>query len=167
MNYNIIRVRYYASDYLLKKWHDGGQQPMQHWDRAKNINELFWNFVKLVTGKTHKYFLFKWMFETKDCVIDYLYENYDIIIDRGEKYYYFILPKTMEKEFKWVQDNSNAPYEIMKRKNLESYKRFFTPTQIKIRRDHSEKFTKESSFFKSWSRRLKLKRILNDDQENK
>jgi len=157
-DYNIIKVRYYASDYLLKKWHDGGEQPRQHWDRALHINKLFWDFVKLITGKEHEYFMYKWMLDTKDCVIEYLFENYNIIIDNKEKYYFFFLPKSMEKEFEWIQKNSKAPYKILKRKSVEHYSRCIT----NWRREDSEKFTKNSTFYKHYTRQIKLKKLLNE-----
>jgi hypothetical protein len=149
-DYNIIKIRFFASNYYLKKWDIQNEPaPKQHIERANNINDWF----------------LKYMYNTKDVMIDYIYETYGIIIrTKGEDgYYYFFIPKKMKKEFKWLKTHNKNPYKIIKKTTIHHLEFYFSKQNIKFRREESEEFTKSSEIHKQLSRQNKLKRILDED----
>ena len=126
---------------------------------------MFWAFVEEVTGHSHEWWLYKYCFETKECVVDHLYEDHGIVVShRGEGHYYFWIPKTMQDKFDWILNNTTNPIKILKRKSCEYLTDYyFTKSAMKSRRDRSIEFSEGSILRKMLNeqrRKEKLENIL-------
>lgn len=139
-DYFIIKVRFYASRYYLKKFYNNesiGRQ--KHWEAAKNHTEFFWNFIEKVTGTLSDKYYEKYMFNAKECVIEELNETYGIIIVEGEGYYKYFIPKNDSnlELVEWVKKNIKNPYKVLKKTYT------FDKTPTRGIRDYVEKVKKE------------------------
>src|SRR6056297_2472640 len=105
-DYFIISIRYYASDYYLKKWHNSGIQPKQHWERAKSFNDFTWKFIEKSSGKSMKWWYCKYISRGKDAAIEFLDFKKNIIIQKThEKWCRFYIPKNNKKLINWTLKN--------------------------------------------------------------
>jgi hypothetical protein len=139
-NYHIFKIRYFASDYLLKKWHNGGKQPKQHWERAKQITEFKWKFVEKVTGISQTEWLYNYQSHTIECAMDYVMENNDIhVLLNNSKFIYILIPKEDEELYQWMVNTIENPYELIRRMQFD----YFSDMDIKWRREWSKKLTEE------------------------
>ena len=117
-NYYIIKIRYYASKYLLDKYyndpnHNEKPLPKQHHERAKIYTYFFWKFFNHVTGIEDKDWYLKYSFESRECAKDELQDKFGILQSDAESEMIFLIPKDKEEIFKWVKENVNLPYKIV------------------------------------------------------
>jgi hypothetical protein len=91
--YIIIKVRYYASPYLLKKYRVDGVIPKQQYLRAKASNELFWNLVQKALYKSSVDYFKAYYNLGSDCAQDDLYEELKIARFDTESSYVYLIPK--------------------------------------------------------------------------
>lgn len=75
-DYHIIRIKF-GSDDRKKKEDDFIRQ--QRWDRARYYNSFFWNFFERVVGINMQDYHLKYMYSSKDCAKEELFENIDIM----------------------------------------------------------------------------------------
>ena len=121
-DYNIIKIRYYASDYLLKKWHaTDGRMPKQHWDRAEACVALFWNIFEHVTTIKRLDWLDEYRFDARNCAQDELEEKYGIRIHNTEGSYVFFIPKSNPEIFQYIKNNCTLPYKVLTRARLGAF----------------------------------------------
>ena len=137
-DYYIFKTRYYADEKLLDKWHNGGTQPQQHWDRAQNHNKFIWDLIKKVSGKDDKYWMMQYMSDSKECALDYIEENFDIKYSDSEGWITIFVPKSNEKIFKWCKINCKNPWKVLKKTRLGA---FSYNRNLKWRREMSRDFT--------------------------
>ena len=104
-DYFIIRVRYYASEYLMKKQHEQGSHPKQQWERAEQINKLYWDFITFVTKKEHEWWLLEYPHWAKECAIEEMEDNFGIVISDREGNYVFLIPKRHTHIIDWFKTN--------------------------------------------------------------
>lgn len=117
-DYFIIKVRFYASRYYLKKFHN--DEPIgikKHWEAAKNHTEFFWNFIEKVTKKSHEDYINEYFFSSKECAIEEIHEVYGIIIVEGEGYYKYFIPRNDSnlELVEWIKINCKNSFKILKK----------------------------------------------------
>jgi hypothetical protein len=120
-DYFIIKIQYYADKRLLKKWHEGGVMPIQHWERAKEYVDFVWRFVEMATGEGTEYWHTKYMFDAKECAIEEVEEKYGIFYSGGEGWATFMIPLRHTKMIKWMKSNIQLPNKVVSRTNLVGY----------------------------------------------
>lgn len=138
-DYFIIKIRYYANDRLLRKWHAGGEMPTQHWERAKEYIEFMWMLVEEVTGNDMKYWHEKYMFEAKECAMEEIEEEYSIFYSGGEGWATLMVPLRQDRIIKWIKSNVRLPYKVVSRTNLVGY---FNRCDRNYKRDTAHDFKK-------------------------
>lgn len=127
-DYHIIKIQFYASKYLLNKWHEESEtknvaSPKQHRDRADGIVKFFWEFFEKVTGISQRDWSHKYFICTKECALEYLQEEHDIYIlmFTSGVYTYLIPKKDNDDLYKWCIANITNPFEIGKRSHMPNY----------------------------------------------
>ena len=146
-NYHIIKIRYYASEYLLKKHyndpdHNKKHLPTQHMDRAKRYTEFFWEFFYHVTGIEKRDWHFKYSLESRECAYDELQEKFGILQSDAECEVILLIPKEKEEIFEWIKSNVNLPYKIVSVLKHIPFS-FLYDNNNTTRRQQSEEWTKE------------------------
>ncbi len=78
-DYIIIKIRTYADGINIRKIeeHKGVDE---QWERAKNYNKFFWDFVKKITGKKPIWFYETYMLNALDCTKEEMQDDFGIII---------------------------------------------------------------------------------------
>jgi len=145
-DYHIIKIRYYASEYLLKKHFSDSDTtktclPEQHRERAKRYTKFFWEFFYHVTGIESKDMYLKYSFDARDCAYDELQEKFGILQSDAESEVIFLIPKGKEEIFEWIKENVKLPYNVVSILKHIPFK-FYHEVDT-IRRKESEEFVKE------------------------
>lgn len=126
-DYHIIKINYYASKYLLKKWKSGDQLPKQHWDNAKLYVEFFWQFFEKASGYSRNEWFKKYFTLSKECALEYLEAELNIYIAQyRDGVYTYIIPKTNNDLYEWCLANIKNKYTIGKKCNLPLHIRYGT-----------------------------------------
>ena len=117
-DYHIIKVRIYASKYLLAKHYNDDNNnnkplPKQHWERAQQYTKFFWQFFTYVTGINNKDWYSKYMFDARECAFEELQDKYGILSSDAEAERIFLIPKGKEDILEWVKNNVELPYKIV------------------------------------------------------
>jgi len=116
-NYYIIKLRYYASEYHLKKWHDDNcsKSHMVHVNACKKHNDFFWSFFEKVTGIPRREFQTKYASST-ECAIEELEADHGLVIQTNEGWYTYLIPKKNTELIQWFNDNKgDIPSKVMKK----------------------------------------------------
>lgn len=112
----IIKLRYYASEYYLKLFHDGNPIGRQkHSEAARDYHIFFWNFITRVTEKEEMYFHKHYFMHATECAIEEIFETHGIYISQCEGHYTYFIPKRHIEIIKWVKDNVNIPCTPLKK----------------------------------------------------
>lgn len=117
-DYHIIKIKIYASKYLLDKYHndknnDKKPLPKQHWERAQQYTKFFWEFFTFVTKITSKEWHAKYFFDSKECAFEELQDKYGILNSDAEGERIFLIPKGREEIFEWLKENVRLPYTVV------------------------------------------------------
>jgi len=127
-DYHIIKIQFYASKYLLKKWHKANEtenvaSPKQHRDYADGIVKFFWEFFEKVTGISQRDWSHKYFICTKECALEYLQEEHGIFIllFSSGVYTYLIPKKDNDDLYDWCIANITNPFKIGKRSFMPNY----------------------------------------------
>lgn len=115
-DYFIVKIRYYASKYYLKKFHNNDVIGLKkHHEAAKNHTDFFWAFIEKVAGK-QDYFE-KYYYNIKECVLEEIHETYGIIIIQEEGFYKYFIPKNNKnsKLIDWMVENIKNPFVILRK----------------------------------------------------
>jgi hypothetical protein len=148
-DYYIIKVRIYASKYLLDKYHSDKNNrnkpyPKQHRDRAVQYTKFFWEFFTHVTGINDKDWYFKYMFNARECALEELQDKYGILTSDAEAERIFLIPKEKEDLFEWFKENVGLPYKVVSvLKYLPLSFRYSDNYDLGNLRQESEEFTKK------------------------
>ena len=115
-DFSIFKIRYYADEKLLKKWHSNRDSalPLQHSERARNYNDFFWKFVEVVTNKSSNIWHNEYMFGSKDCATEEL-SDYGIFISDQEGWYTYLIPIERQDLANWIIDNVNLPMKQLRK----------------------------------------------------
>lgn len=125
-DYFIIKVRYYASDYILKKWrYNNDHTPKQHWERAVASGELFWALSEYVTGKSQEQYGNEYFLDLKHWAQEDLKEVHGIFIDEGGKCFNYMIPKNKVNVYNWLinylKETDKLPFKEVKKIRLGYY----------------------------------------------
>lgn len=103
-DYYIVKVRYYASPYYLKRFHEGKSIGLtKHHEAALKHNGFYWSFMERVTGKSDKKFFNEFCFGARECAAEEINETHGIIILHGEGWVTYLLPKEKNSDlFDWM-----------------------------------------------------------------
>jgi len=115
-DYNIIKLRYYASDYYLKKFHKGDIVGIKkHYEAAGKHLDFFWKFVEYLNGKTIKDYNEEYGFNSVGCAVEEINETHGIIRLNNEKWYTYLIPKDKVEIYEWIKNNINdIPFKELK-----------------------------------------------------
>jgi hypothetical protein len=115
-DYNIIRVRYYADEYRLKKYGlDDKKTLLQHRDRARDANDFIWKLAEKLSGKDSMWWHMTYMFSASECFEEYLEFDEKILVSHQEGWKTYYIPKEREDVFQWFKDNLINPYKVVKK----------------------------------------------------
>lgn len=111
-DYFIIRLRVYADKCILDKWHNtpGSPTPKQHMKRAEEYNKFFNNFFEFVTKIKYTDYMYTYSISNRECMIEELATEYDIVISDGEGWRTWFIPKDQTDNIKWLLDNVKLPH---------------------------------------------------------
>lgn len=110
-DFYIVKIRYYTSDYLLKKFHQSTVSRKKHAEEGKNHLDFFWLFIEKVTGKNHSYFNDLYFLNSRECAIEYIHESHGVYIIQNEVWYTYLIPKENNSElFFWMKINIKNKY---------------------------------------------------------
>ena len=143
-DYFILKIRTYADDRLLNKTKPGEPLPKQHYERAQSFNDFIWSFISYMTKNDKDYWYANYMFDARECALDYIEENFGIMMLRNyESATKWIIPKEMAETIDWIKLNipDNLPHNVLKRVNLLMYS-FQIDKDLKWRRAESLERTK-------------------------
>lgn len=117
-DYHIIKVRIYASKYILDKFHKDKNNknkpyPKQHRDRAEQYTKFFWEFFTYVTGITAKEWRSKYFFDSRECALEELQDKHGILTSDASGERIFLIPKGKEEIFEWFKENVKLPYNVV------------------------------------------------------
>lgn len=119
-DYYILKVRYYGSEYYMKKFHTGDLKAIKnHRIAAEKHNDFFWRFIEKATDNDMDYYFNKFQLSTHDCVREEIHEKFGIIIVGTEGYYKYFLPKNKKNFhlFMWMKKNCECKYKELKKTN--------------------------------------------------
>lgn len=145
-DYYIIKIRVYASKYLLDK-SDKNNLPLpeQHSERAMQYHVFFWQLFEKFIGITQRDWRLKYFGDGLSCAYEELEERFGILQSDAEGERIFIIPKEHEEIFEWIKENVNLPYKVIKiLKHIPLRFRFFDHKLVKgtSLRKISEEWTK-------------------------
>jgi len=114
-NFYIIKIRVYASKYLLDKSYNNPSHslPEQHRERARRYTEFFWEFFNHITGIKSVDWYLKYSFQSKECACDELQEKFGILKSDAECEKIFYIPKENVELFEWIKENVKLPYKVV------------------------------------------------------
>lgn len=117
-DYHIIKIRFYASKYLLDKFHKDKQNhskpyPRQHRERAQQYNKFFWEFINYVTNTPTRDWYQEYGFMSRECALEELQEKFGILTSDGGGERVFLIPKGREDIFEWIKENVGLPYKVV------------------------------------------------------
>ena len=114
-DYYIIKIRVYASKYLLDK-SDNNNLPLpeQHSERAMQYHVFFWQLFEKYTGITQHVWRLKYFGDGQSCAYEELEERFGILQSDAESERIFLIPKGKEDIFEWIKDNVKLPYKVIK-----------------------------------------------------
>jgi hypothetical protein len=140
-DYFIIKIRYYADEKLLSKCRDNMPLPQEHHDRAKEWNEFFWKFVERVTKTTQKEWRHKYLFDTRECAIEEIFELHGIFLQDNEGWENILVPISNTEIIEWIRENNKLPFKVPQKINLGSYR--YRGNIETWQREHSLEMTAE------------------------
>lgn len=118
-DFYIIRLRIYASPYLLKKHYASTTEglPKQHHERIKTYIDFNWKFVEKITGKPMSWWYSEYMMNTVDCAKEHIADKEGIFFSDREAYKYYLIPKIRKDLYDWFLENvpASLPCEVKKR----------------------------------------------------
>lgn len=117
-DYYIIKIKIYASKYLLDKYYndenkDNKSFPKQHWERAQQYTAFFWELFTHVTGIKPNDWHSKYFFDSRECAFEELQDKYGILSSDAESQRIFLIPKDRKDIFDWIKDNVKLPYNVV------------------------------------------------------
>jgi hypothetical protein len=118
-DYFIIKIRYYASEYYLNKFHNNDVAGLiKQREAAENHTKFFWDFIEKIAGKQNYYE--KYYYNIKECVLEEIHETYGIIIIEGEVYYKYFIPKNNKNSqlIDWMVENIKNPFAVLRKTNV-------------------------------------------------
>lgn len=132
----IIKLRYYASEYYLKKFHNGDPTGrIKHSEAANRHMAFLYDFIHRVTGHTLEYYTNRYghrkgiMFNMKEKLLQRLIKKYNIVVSEGEGWYTYHIPKGETELIEWVIKETSErkiPSKQLKRsRSLEWYNYFY------------------------------------------
>jgi len=164
-DYCIFKIRYYASDYLLKKWREGAAQPKQHYYRAEQLTKFKWELIKKITGRTHNYYWKLYMVETTECVFDELVEFHNVLTLDNEKYFLLLIPVKKKKLIEWVKENVKLPYIILnKTRSYFYFERLKHNVSNNGRRERAKQFSEKRLL--KWFKEDNTRKLLIEKHHN-
>ena len=103
-DYHIVKVRYYASPYYLKQFHEGKIKGVKkHSEAASKHSEFYWSFIEKATGKSDDYFYKEFCFGARECATEEINETHGMIILFGEGWVTYLIPKDKNQDlFNWM-----------------------------------------------------------------
>ena len=144
-DYTIFKIRYYADGINVRKGifsnDDDKEQRQQHWDRAQEYTRFFWEMFEKSTGKSHKQYCMKYFLSSRECAIEELWADYDVLIPEAEEHYYWFIPKHMTELTEWIKDNCKLPFKVVRRSE---YSSCLNNQKTTWRREDAEEFTKKN-----------------------
>ena len=143
-DYYIVKIRYYADKHLLDKHHKNGGKgayPAQHQERAEAYFDFFWEFFEKFTGHKKSKYYFDYMFETRVCAQEELFEKFGVYIPEGEGSYKWFIPIEQTEMIQYVKDNCKNPMKVLKITNMNYFKLNSMPSDYW--RKESIKFSEE------------------------
>lgn len=104
-DYHIVKVRYYASPYYLKQFHEGKSKAVKkHHEAAAKHSEFYWSFIERASGKNSDHFFKEFCLGARECATEEINETQGIIILFGEGWVTYLIPKDKNSElFDWVK----------------------------------------------------------------
>lgn len=139
-DYFHIKLRSYASPYMLNKFHKGDLNANKaQMDAARKIVDFFWKLVEEVTGHDSSYYYLTYKGFGKEYAVADLYHKSGICIAGGEGWYYYIIPKQDKKLIKWFLDNSSHIKQVVLKRNrytmyFEHYESYLPVKPLKVQR---------------------------------
>ena len=120
-DYFIIKLRVYASEYHLRRWHDHGirESHRKHVESCARHQEFFEKLYEHVTGNSYHDLFFEYSFAMGDCAREILESEHGIIMNRGEAWQTYILPKERHDLIEWfIQNVGDIPHKVLKRSRV-------------------------------------------------
>lgn len=118
-NYFIIKLRYYASPYYMKKFRNGDPiANKKHYEASVNFNEFSRKFIEIVSERPYNYYEREYFLNSKECAYEDIHESHGIIFDQAKAYYVLMIPKEYTDIINWVKNNVNIPFKIVKKTEL-------------------------------------------------
>lgn len=104
-DYYIVKVRYYASPYYLKQFHEGKSKGIKkHHEAASKHSEFYWAFMERASGKNSDHFFKEFCLGARECATEEINETHGIIILFGEGWVTYLIPKDKNSDlFDWVK----------------------------------------------------------------
>ena len=143
-DFYIIKIRIYASEYLLNKAHKNGENlPVQHRQRVGQYHDFLHEFFEHFTGiKMHDWILNHFGDHT-DCAYEELQEKFGILQSDAESHKIFLIPKDREDILEWIKENVKLPYKIISRIRV-PFKFYADNYGLGNKRQLSEEWTKKN-----------------------
>lgn len=139
-DYHIIKIRTYASKYLLDKCEKNGDHlPKQHSQRAAIYYNFFQDFFEYLTKTTMHDWILNHFGDHMDCAYEELQDKFGILTSNAEEDRIFLIPKGQEDVFEWIKDNVGLPYKVVTVLKHIPFKFYH---EIGNRRQLSEEWTK-------------------------
>lgn len=127
-DFHILKIRSYADKSMMKFYHNENhprytEACKQHWERAQSYTKFKWLFINEVTQlKNDRYWYEHYGFFADECALEYIQEKYGVIVERGEGWVTYMIPKKKTELFEWCKENlPNNPYKVMKRTLINYY----------------------------------------------
>lgn len=115
-NYFIIKLRYYASPYFMKKFHKGDAiANKKHYEAAVNYNNFIRKFIEIVSERPFSYYEKEFFLNSKECAYEDIHESHGIIIEQIKGYYILMIPKEHSDIINWVKINVDIPFKILQK----------------------------------------------------
>jgi hypothetical protein len=120
-DYFIIKLRTYASPYYLKLWHEKNSVIglKKHHEAAAKHQDFFERLYEYITKSKYNDLFFEYGLSLGDCAREIIDSDYGIILNRGEAWQTYVIPKEKTELISWFMDNiGDIPYKILKRSRI-------------------------------------------------
>ena len=122
-DYHIFKVRYYASPYYLKQFHERKSKGIKkHHEAAQKHHDFYWAFIEKATGKNSDHFFKEFSLGARECATEEINETHGIVILFGEGWVTYLIPKDKNSDlFDWMNlelESRKIPNKIVSKVQL-------------------------------------------------